>query len=95
MISQCLNYFAFIVGEKLGGHDTKILDIGIWILNTACLFNSLPSAVLLSAMGFYCQSLSAAVACNLRLNEQGAYYLCSVSFWLDASLEVTVSPVLW
>jgi hypothetical protein len=29
MIAQCLDYFAFIVGEKLGGHDAKILDIGI------------------------------------------------------------------
>lgn len=31
MIAQRLNYFAFIVGKKLGGHDANILDIGIWI----------------------------------------------------------------
>ena len=30
MIPQCLNYFAFIVGKKLGGHAAKILDIGIY-----------------------------------------------------------------
>ena len=31
MIAQRLNYFAFIVGKKLGGHDANILEIGIWI----------------------------------------------------------------
>ena len=30
MIPQRLDDFAFIVGEKLGGHDANIMDIEYW-----------------------------------------------------------------
>ncbi|MEP7145128.1 MAG: hypothetical protein ABI707_19735 [Ferruginibacter sp.] len=38
MISQRLDYFAFIVGKKLGGHNAKILDIGILTTQYLMLF---------------------------------------------------------